>query len=134
MRCILTLTTSVDGNKSKATRSAELNSSSTNAELRYSEGTGVSVLRFFEDCVEILRDGDYGLRLCLRENETTKGALLLGGASGDIETYTHKIRVQKGNENFFALLEYDLIISGERQQMRVLLQTKTIKNEGNYAN
>ncbi len=127
MRCMLTLTTSADGSESKTERSAELIISPESTELRYREEAGASVLRFFYDHAEIVRTGDYGLRLFLRAGETTAGELLLGNASGEIQTFTHKIASRTENGRFFALLQYDLIIAGEKQKMRVRLQTKTMK-------
>ena len=87
--------------------------------LRYKEENAFIVVLLRGESAEIERVGDYTLRLQLKRGEMTQGILGMGGMDGEIETFTHKVAYSMTKDSLLLSLQYDLIISGEIQKMKL---------------
>ena len=89
--------------------------------LRYREENAWVLLTIENGQAIIDRQGDYTLYLVLKEGESTKGLLGIGGNQGELETITHKVAYSLRKDSLLLSLQYDLHISGEIQKMKLRL-------------
>lgn len=118
-KCRLTITTIVDGQENVITREGEMDLSVQTAKVYYREENAEVTLQLEGETATVERRGDYTLRLHLVRGETTQGELGIGGSSGEIQTLTRAIQYSIREKSLLISLKYDLIISGERQNMQL---------------
>ncbi len=119
--CKMTITTSADGVENTITREGEMELSAYGAILRYREENAFVWMKLQGESAEIERQGDYSLRLKLKRGEICEGEIGIGGSGGAIETYARKVNYSVSKDSILLSLHYDLIISGERQEMKLRL-------------
>lgn len=129
-KCNLTITTAVDGQEQEFTAMGEMELSLRSALLRYREQNAITLLKLEGNCASVEREGDYTLSLQLTEQTLTGGSLGIGGGAGEIKTYTHKVGYSVGKDSLLAVLHYDLIIGGEKQEMKLRILARGEKAEG----
>lgn len=122
----ITITTSVDGVETQITRKGEVEVAPSLVRVCYREENCVVSLFLEEEQAKMQRQGDYQLSLHLKTNERTTGRLGIGGSQGEILVDTHKINYTAGKNSVLIALHYDLIIGGEKQEMRLKIQAKTV--------
>ena len=76
--------------------------------------------------VEIYREGDYTLRLTLRQGERVVGSLGIGGSQGEVFTNTERLEYILKENAVLLLAHYDLIVGGEVQKMKIRLKAERI--------
>ena len=89
--CFLKIVTVVDGEESIFSQEAEMELFSESAKLRYFENGGKVSLHISNGQVTVAREGDYILRLLLKEGKKNRGIIGVSGSEGEVETVTHKI-------------------------------------------
>ena len=124
--CSITIITTADGQETKIARNGQIALSALSARIIYQEENAHIDMFFQGDEVTIERKGDYTLRLHLKNGEKTVGSIGLGDASGQVETYARKVSYSLSENSLLALLHYDLIISGEKQEMQLRIHAKTV--------
>ncbi len=102
-------------------REGEMKISFTDVELRYREENAFVYMKLQGDCAEIERQGDYSLRLHLKQDEETKGSIGIGGTDGEIGTFAHRVAYSVSKDSVLLSLHYDLLISGDVQTMKLRL-------------
>ncbi len=122
--CYLTITTTADGEESTVVKEGELSFGVRSTELRYKDGGSVVTLFAQGQSVTIDRQGDYSFFLPLECGESTVGTLGIGGAEGELSLYTHKAQYVVGEASFLLLLEYDMIMGGGTQKMKLRLHAR----------
>lgn len=120
-RCRLTIVTVVDGQETSITREGEMEFSTALISLRYTEENAVVSMQLQGEVATVERCGDYALRLRLESGRMTSGEIGIGGASGEIETFTHVVQYSATEHSVLVSLKYDLIITGEKQTMQLRL-------------
>lgn len=125
-KCRLTITTIVDGQENTIAREGEMDVSVPNAKLYYREENAEVSLQLEGETAIVERQGDYTLRLHLVRGKTTRGELGIGGSSGDIQTLTRAVQYSIREKSLLISLKYDLIISGERQNMQLRILGRLI--------
>ena len=128
-KCNLTITTAVDGQEQEFATRGEMELSLASALLRYREENAITLLKLYGNRASVQREGDYTLSLQLTEQALTDGSLGIGGGAGEIKTYTHKVGYSVGKDSLLAVLHYDLIIGGEKQEMKLRILARGEKNE-----
>ncbi len=124
--CSITITTTADGQETKMIRKGQMALSTLSARIIYQEENAQIDMFFQGDEVTVERKGDYTLRLRLKNGERTVGSIGLGAASGEVETYARKVGYSISENSLLALLHYDLIISGEKQEMQLRIHAKNV--------
>ena len=124
--CKLTITTTADGVENSITREGEMELSLAKVLLRYREENAFVVLILEGDTAKIEREGDYSLRLTLKEGETLMGEIGIGGAGGEIHTFAHRVAYSVSKDSLLLSLKYDLLISGEKQEMKLRLLARLV--------
>ena len=119
--CRMTITTSADGVENTIVREGKMELSLSEVILCYREENAFIRMRLQGENAEIERQGDYSLYLTLKRGEICKGEIGIGGNGGEIETYAHKINYSISKDSVLLSLHYDLIISGEKQKMKLRL-------------
>ena len=119
--CKLSITTTADGVENSITREGEMELSLSQVSLRYREENALVCIRLQGESAEIERQGDYTLALCLIRGERSTGKIGLGGSCGEIETCAHKVSYSISKDSLLLSLHYDLLISGEKQEMKLRL-------------
>ena len=119
--CNITMTTSTDEEEFTFSRLGEMELSLGKVVLRYREENAWVLLTLENGQAIIDRQGDYALYLVLKEGESTKGLLGIGGNQGELETITHKVAYSLRKDSLLLSLQYDLHISGEIQKMKLRL-------------
>ncbi len=123
--CKITIVTTEENREIKTVRDGEMRLCGLDAVLIYKETQATVKMVFQGECVEIIRQGDYSMRLRLKRGKLEKGELGIGGSTGEIQTFAHKIAYSVRENGMMALLHYDLIISGEKQEMRLRLSAQS---------
>ena len=90
-KCSLTIVTDVDGEKTTFSCKAEMELTPLSARLRYMQNTDVTVLSFKNQTVTVAREGDYSMRLTLKEGKTLEGKFILNGNEGVFPVQTQKV-------------------------------------------
>ena len=130
-KCKVSITTTDGGKESKIIRAGELDARESQASLVYREENALVSIKFEKERVEIVRNGDYTLRLFLEKDGFGKGWLGIAGGEGEIQTNTRKLSYSLNKNGLMALLHYDLIISGEIQEMKLRISAQTEKKYEN---
>lgn len=94
------------------------------AELFYREENALVAVKLHDSMAEIIREGDYTLRLFLEEGKQTLGTIGIGGAEGEIQTFARRIAYSVSKDSLLLSLHYDLMISGETQEMKLRLLSR----------
>ena len=123
----LTIWTAVDQEESRFSCKAEMESSSLSAVLCYTEENARVAIYVAETETRIEREGDYSMRLCLRENCRTQGTLSIGGNEGVLDVSTKRIAYTMTKNSLLLQLEYTLHFGKEVQQMRLRLKATAYK-------
>ena len=118
-KCKLVITTIVDGQEHSIAREGEMDLSLLSPTLIYREENGTTRICLKGETAEIERIGDYTMRLNLAREQFTEGEIGIGGSSGAIQSYAHRIQYSVSERSLLLLLHYDLIISGETQKMQI---------------
>jgi uncharacterized beta-barrel protein YwiB (DUF1934 family) len=122
--CLLTIATTVDGQENKTVKQAEGEFSISQMRLTYREENALVALQLSDNRLEIVRTGDYTLRLSLSQGETLKGVLGFGNAEGDISVHTHKLAYSHSQNSFMLMAHYTLYFGCETQDTKIRLQVK----------
>ena len=122
--CKLTITTSVDGQKTEFSSQGELSLSTFGATLRYRQENAVVTVTWDGESVCIERKGDYSLKLLLQRGTRTIGSIGIGGNEGEVEVETHRVEYAVGKNSLLAMLHYELIIGGEAQRMQLRISAR----------
>lgn len=122
--CRLTITTIADGVETSITREGKMKLALSEAELFYQEETARVSIKLRNSTAEIAREGDYTLHLHLQEGAQTVGSIGIGGSEGEIQTFARRIAYSVSNDSLLLSLQYDLLISGERQKMKLRLLSR----------
>ena len=120
------ITTVVDGQENTIAREGEMELSATAVTLIYREEKGSTRIHLEGESADIHRIGDYTMGLHLVSDERTDGEIGLGGSNGKIESFTHRIQYSTTEQSLLLFLHYDLLISGERQEMKIRLMARFI--------
>ena len=123
-KCRVTITTVVDGQENTITREGEMDLSLASATLIYREDNAATRIHLKDEKAEVERIGDYTMRLLLIRGELTDGEIGLGGSSGGIQSFTHRVQYSITEQSLLLSLKYDLIISGEIQKMQIRLTAR----------
>ena len=123
-KCKVTITTRVDNQENTISRDGEMELSTASATLIYREENAATRICLAGEQAEIERIGDYTMRLHLLANTLTEGEIGLGGSSGVIQSFTHRIQYSITEQSMLLALQYDLIISGETQKMQIRLMAR----------
>ena len=118
-KCKVTITTVVEGQENSITRDGEMDLSAEKTQLFYREENAAVHISLHGETAEVERQGDYTLRLHLVRGEITQGELGIGGSSGEIQTLTRAVQYSIREKSLLISLKYDLIISGEKQNMQL---------------
>ena len=119
--CYVTITTTVDGVKTEVSRTGEIALSVAETVLLYNEEQASVRFTLRGESAVVERQGDYSMRLRLERGKTCIGMLGLGGAEGEIRTFTHGVKYAVTEKSLLASLRYDLLINDEPQEMYVRL-------------
>ena len=122
--CKLTITTTADGVENSVTREGEMELLLTGVQLRYREENAFVVMILKGESAEIQREGDYSLRLFLKRGEVSQGTIGIGGSNGEIQMFTHRVSYSVSKDSLLLSLHYDLLISGEKQEMKLRLLSR----------
>lgn len=125
MRCQVTVTTTVDGKKTRVVRLGDLQITPEQVLLTYEEDNALVSVRKQERMVEIVRKGDYSLCIRLEKNKTLDGSLGLGDSEGRIQAKTERIGYSISSNAFSLQLKYTLLM-GEPQNMQVKIEAKEV--------
>ena len=123
----LTIWTAVDQEESRFSCKAEMECSSLSAVLRYTQENSRTTIYVEENETRIERDGDYSMRLSLRENCRTQGMLSIGGNEGVLDVITKRIVYTITKHSLLLQLEYALYFGNEVQQMRLRIKATASK-------
>ena len=125
--CQMTITTVADGNQNSITRKGLFDLSLDKSVVCYREENAVVRIELQGETAVLERQGDYSLRLHLVRGEECEGYIGMGGSEGGITTYAHRINYSIGKDSLLLSLHYDLLISGEKQEMKLRLYAKADK-------
>lgn len=126
--CRLTITTMADGVENSIVREGKMRLALSEAELFYREESALVAIKLHDSMAEIVREGDYTLHLSLKEGKQTLGSIGIGGAEGEIQTFARRIAYSVFKDALLLSLHYDLVISGERQEMKLRLLSRFEEN------
>ena len=124
--CQLTITTIMDGNENSIIRKGTFALSLEKCVVCYREENADVQIVLQGETAFVERRGDYTLRLMLQRGKESVGVIGLGGADGEIVTYAHRVAYSMGKDSLLLSLHYDLLISGETQEMKLRLYAKAL--------
>ena len=127
--CSVTITTSADGRETTMKREGSCQLSVVGCMLQYREENAAVRILLNGEAAEVERMGDYTLRLYLKRGETTIGYLGIGGSEGEIGVVTHKVAYSIGKDSLLLALQYDLLMNGETQKMKLRIYARMNKGE-----
>ncbi len=125
--CSITITTTVDGQQTTVKRQGEMSLTASSAKLAYAEENDQVTLSLYCAHGEIVRKGDYSIKLPLKTGETVQGEIGIGASHGCVEVYTDKISFSTSENSLLAQLHYTLIFGQERQVMRLRIHATANK-------
>ncbi len=125
MRCQVTVTTVVDGKKTRVVHTGDMEISARQAVIYYIEENARVTVRMQERRVSIVREGDYTLAIRLEKGKTLDGSIGIGDNVGNIQTQTERIAYQLTEEGLTLLLKY-VLLAGEPQNMQVKIEAKGV--------
>lgn len=115
--CYVMISTSTDGDGTEIVREGKLDLFPGTANIHYKEENAQVSLSIHDHKAEVIRRGDYTLRLSLEQGKITSGSIGIGENEGNIRVYTYEITYRIA-ETFVAVsLRYDLLIGEEKQEM-----------------
>ena len=123
----LTIWTAVDQEESRFSCKAEMECSPLSAVLRYTQENAQITIYVGENETRIERDGDYSMRLPLRENCRTQGMLSIGGNEGLLDVSTKRVAYSLTKDSLLLQLEYTLHFGNEAQEMRLRIKATAFK-------
>lgn len=123
--CKISITTTVDGEETQATRTGSLRISFSEILLSYGEENGEVTLKIQNDRAEITRSGDYSMFLPLLREQRTQGKIGVLGSEGDVEIYTKRLAYSTTDSSLMLSMHYDLIFGGEVQKMQIRLLARS---------
>ena len=122
--CQVMLSTKADGAGNEILREGKIEIFPRATNLVYHEDNAVVKISLHGERAEVVREGDYTLSLVLKSGETTKGKIGINGNEGEILTKTYAVEYKIAENYVVAHLKYDLLISGEKQEMELRLLAK----------
>lgn len=122
--CVLTITTTADGQEYTLSYDGELKLLIDGADLRYQDGQSSVTMEIRPAGVSVLREGDYTLKLRLEEGKRKSGTIGIGGSEGEVFTQTEKLAYSVSERSLLLKAEYSLIIGSEKQEMKIRLHAK----------
>ena len=125
----MTIRTAVDQVESRFSCKAEMELTSLSALLCYTEENAAVSIRVQEKEVLIERQGDYSMRLCLREDVRTVGTLSIGGNEGVLEVSTQCIDYAITENSLLLRLDYTLHFGNESQNMALRMKATAYGNK-----
>ena len=120
--CVLTIVSSVDGKENTFSYEAKIEIGAGFVALYYEEDGANTQIRFEAGVASIVRTGDYGLSLRLKEGERTQGALSVAGAGGTITVDTSRVGYSLGNNSLLAMIKYSMLFEKEKQEMSLRIK------------
>ena len=123
--CKISITTTVDGEETQATRTGSLRISFSEILLSYGEENGEVTLKIQNDRAEITRSGDYSMRLPLLRERRTQGKIGVLGSEGDVEIYTKRLAYSTTDTSLMLSMHYDLIFGSDVQKMQIRLLARS---------
>ncbi len=123
--CKISITTTVDGEETQATRTGSLRISFSEIRLSYGEESGNVTLKIQKDRAEIMRSGDYSMRLPLHRERRTQGKIGVLGSEGDVEIYTKRLAYSTTDTSLMLSMHYDLIFGSDVQKMQIRLLARS---------
>lgn len=123
--CKISITTTVDGEETQATRTGSLRISFSEIRLSYGEENGNVTLKIQKDRAEITRSGDYSMFLPLLRERRTQGKIGVLGAEGDVEIYTKRLAYSTTDTSLMLSMHYDLIFGSDVQKMQIRLLARS---------
>lgn len=125
MVCKISITTTVDGEETQATRTGSLRISFSEILLSYGEENGEVTLNIQNDRAEITRSGDYSMFLPLIREQRTQGKIGVLGSEGGVEIDTKRLAYSTTDSSLMLSMHYDLIFGGEVQKMQIRLLARS---------
>ncbi len=123
--CKISITTTVDGEETQATRTGSLRISFSEILLSYGEENGEVTLKIQSDRAEIKRSGDYSMFLPLLREQRTTGKIGVLGSEGGVEIYTRRLAYSTTDTSLMLSMHYDLIFGSEVQKMQIRLLARS---------
>ena len=123
--CKISITTTVDGEETQATRTGSLRISFSEILLSYGEESGNVTLKIQKDRAEITRSGDYSMFLPLHRERRTQGKIGVLGTEGDVEIYTKRLAYSTTDTSLMLSMHYDLIFGSDVQKMQIRLLARS---------
>ncbi len=122
--CKLTVTTTVDGRKTQTVRMGKMERTGEGATLSYREENARVALTLDGKAALVVREGDYALRLPLRQGETQEGVLGVGGSEGKILVRAYRVEYAIEEKGVLAKLHYALLFGEDAQDMRLEIRAQ----------
>lgn len=125
MLCQVTLTTTVDGKKTRVVRKGDLLISENQTRIVYEEENAVVTVCVEDGGVTLARKGDYSLYLRLEKGKILDGSLGIGGSEGSIRVKTERIGYFLAENEIVLDLKY-VLLAGEEQNTRVKIEARSV--------
>ena len=122
--CFLTITTIADGCEHHSSYEGKFHLFVDGAEMEYRDGQATVCIALHKGTLTVERRGDYTLSLMCENGKLHKGSIGIGGAEGEVFTQTEKLTYSIKEHSLLLLVEYELIVSGEAQKMKLRLHAK----------
>ena len=127
-KCDLTLKSIVDGAENLFCVEGRLEDRAGKLKVCYREDPAIVHIIFVaQGEANIDREGDYTLRLPLKQGELTQGELGINGNTGNLGVRTHRIEYTFTEDGLSAQLRYDLLLGDDVQEMDLQIQAKVRK-------
>ena len=127
-KCDLTLKSIVDGAENLFCVEGRLEDHAGKLKVCYREDPAIVHIVFVtQGEANIDREGDYTLRLPLKQGKLTQGELGINGNTGDLGVRTHSIEYTFTEDGLSAQLRYDLLLGDDVQEMDLQIQAKVRK-------
>lgn len=122
--CDLTITTAVDGQESKISRTGKIDYTDGTTVLEYHEENAQVRILLKDGRAEIDRRGDYSLKLLLEEGKRTQGNIGVGGSEGQIGIHASRVQYAETEGVLRIFLQYTLLFGAETQRMKLHICAK----------
>lgn len=127
-KCDLTLKSIVDGAENLFCVEGRLEDRAGKFKVCYREDPAIVHIIFVaQGEANIDREGDYTLRLPLKQGELTQGELGINGNTGNLGVRTQSIEYTFTEDGLSAQLRYDLLLGDDVQEMDLQIQAKVRK-------
>ena len=124
--CKISITTTVDGDETQATRKGSLRLSFAENVISYTEENAFITITIRADEVEIVRNGDYSMFLPLKRDTKTRGEIGINGAIGAVDIKTSRLLYSTTDTSLMLSVHYDLLFGEEKQAMQIRLLARYI--------